>query len=224
MNNKNTIALSIFVGFALVAASIYAVGVPPVVYEMLGIEAGVESGSVSTDTPRRESDYRNVYGDPDASVTIVEFSDYECPFCARLHPTLKRIVDESKSSVNWEFRHLPLPSHRNAELAAQISECVRRELGNDAFWSYTDTVFANQHSVNIDYLTTIAAELGVEEKTLTECLADPEIDKQVGTDLATARAFGGSGTPFSVIIFADGTTRPVSGALPYQNWAALLNL
>jgi len=216
--NNTRIAASIFIGFALVAAAIYAVGMPPGVMNMFGM-----GDTYTIDSPSRDKD-AHMYGNPKADITIVEFSDYECPFCARLHPTLKRIVDESEGAISWEYRHLPLPSHRNAERAALVGECVARELGNDAFWQYTDTVFDNQQSVNTTFLTGVATNLGIREDKLEQCMQTDDVYEQVATDLATARAFGGSGTPFSVVVFADETTRSVSGALPYQNWISLLGL
>ena len=82
-----------------------------------------------------------VQGDENAPVTIVEFTDYECPFCARFHPTMDQIVDEYGGRVAWVYRHFPLPSHPKAEPLARGSECITELGGNDAFWVYTDYVF-----------------------------------------------------------------------------------
>lgn len=62
---------------------------------------------------------RNLYGSPRADITIVEFSDVECPFCARVHPTIERLVDESDGQINWEYRHLPLPYEQWVTLLEQ---------------------------------------------------------------------------------------------------------
>ena len=83
-------------------------------------------------------------GPADAEITIYEWSDYECPFCARVHPTLQRVVD-TYPNVNWTYRHLPLTSiHPQAVPAAAAALCIGQEEGNDAFWSFTDAVFADQ--------------------------------------------------------------------------------
>lgn len=83
-------------------------------------------------------------GDADAEITIYEWSDFECPFCARVHPTLQRIVD-TYPNVNWVYRNLPLTSiHPQAVPAAKAALCIGEEEGNDAFWQFTDTVFTDQ--------------------------------------------------------------------------------
>jgi protein-disulfide isomerase len=220
MQGNTPIALAIVVGFGLVAMAIYASGTPATV-------AGTPEKQ-QPETPKDlesplRTENRNLYGDPGAATTIVEFSDFECPFCSRVHPTIKRLVDESNGTINWEYRHLPLPMHRNAELAAVMSECVARSQGNDAFWSFSDTVFENQRSINADFMTTAATALGITESDLNTCIADPAIMERVTSDVAVARAYGGSGTPFSLIVTSDGSVTPVSGALPYERWLPLIN-
>ena len=75
--------------------------------------------------------------------TVIEYSDFECPFCSRVHPTLDRLAEEN-DNVTWVYRHLPLSFHPQALPAAIASECVAQEEGNDAFWQFADTIFANQ--------------------------------------------------------------------------------
>lgn len=81
----------------------------------------------------------HIYGNKDAQVTIVEYSDFECPYCKQFQPTLKRIVDESNGGVNWVYRHYPLHQHSFEKLVA--AECVSKIKGNDAFWKYSDLLF-----------------------------------------------------------------------------------
>lgn len=173
-------------------------------------------------TLKRTAD-QNLYGESKAPITIVEFSDVECPFCARLHPTLKQIVEQSDGGINWEYRHLPLPSHKNAELGAIALECVADSKGSVVFWKYLEKLLADQGKHSEKYYTDTALAFGVSETSFTKCLNDQKIIDRVSTDRQTARAFGGSGTPFSVIQFADGTTKSVSGALPFADWQKLFN-
>lgn len=223
----NSTAIAIFIGFGLVAGAIFVSSNNSGGTSANGVTMngghGAAQAATTDSSPKREQN-RHIYGSVDAPVTIVEFSDFECPFCARLHPTLGRLVDESDGQVAWEYRHLPLPSHRNAEMAAAIGECVASNLGNEAFWDYGSTVFGNQRSVNTTFLTETAGELGLAQEDLQTCINTSEVQSQIRTDLNTARSFGGNGTPFSVVVFADGTTRPVSGALPYESWKQLLSL
>lgn len=87
--------------------------------------------------PVEASDH--IFGNPDAPVTIIEYSDYECPFCKQYDPTLKKIVQESNGSVRWIYRHYPLHQHSFEKLVA--AECVAKIKGNDAFWKYSDLLF-----------------------------------------------------------------------------------
>lgn len=176
----------------------------------------------STNTsPERTTTPRWVYGNPRAETTIVEFSDFECPFCARVHPIIKRLVDESGGTVKWEFRHLPLPIHRNAEPAALAAECVGRLAGNDQFWEFTNRVFADQTLVPAS--AKVAADILGDEAALTACLSNTEVVAAVAADAASAAMYGGTGTPFSLVSQPDGSWKPVTGALPYENWKPFLN-
>ena len=221
-NNTNTtvLAASILVGFALVAGAIFFSGGT----STSGIFGhGNNAQEQMTQSPKRTDDsLRHVYGNLDAKTTVVEFSDYECPFCSRLHPTLKKLVDESDGAINWEYRHLPLSIHANAEPSAKAAECVAQLEGNDAFWSYSDALLGNQRGLTADFLQTQAIALGIDAQEYLSCIASNEIAQRVQTDTQHALALGGSGTPFNVVEFEDGTTRSASGALPYANWLQLL--
>jgi protein-disulfide isomerase len=81
----------------------------------------------------------HIYGNPDAKVTIVEYSDFECPYCKQFQPTLKKIVDESNGNVRWVYRNYPLHQHSFEKLLA--AECVAKLKGNDAYWKYADLLF-----------------------------------------------------------------------------------
>jgi protein-disulfide isomerase len=201
------ILISLVLGLALVALAVYL----------------VRNTATTSETPsplRERSAY--TYGSTRAPITIVEWSDAECPFCARVHPTLKRIVDESDGQVAWQYRHLPLPNHRMAKPAAVAAECVGEHVGNDAFWQYLDELFANQERITDTFLESSVTAAGVSPEAYTACQADSRIATLIASDEAAARHFGGSGTPFSLIIFPDNTIRPVRGALPYEDWQALL--
>jgi protein-disulfide isomerase len=212
MNQQLANAVAIFVGFAMIAGVIFVSGPPAFLY-----------GGEQVATPERPAKQAFVYGNPKAKTTIVEFSDYECPFCAKLHPTLKQIVDESEGTINWQCRHLPLPIHQHADHTARVAECVGREVGNEAFWEYSDTIFANQASLDKGYANQVAIDLGLTSEALEACIATEAVGEQIALDKAVATAFGGSGTPFSVIVFPDGTTKPVTGAVPYEQFNAVLN-
>lgn len=173
-----------------------------------------------TDARAFRSEGRRVYGNPDAAVTIVEFSDLECPFCARLHTTLKELVDGSNGNVNWEYRHLPLPMHQNARPAAIAAECVARLKNVDAFWQYLDVLFANIGSANALFLKREAGKLGLTAEAYDACIADPAVAAVVDADAAlVVERFGQQGTPFSLVVNnADDTAQVINGALPRTAW------
>jgi protein-disulfide isomerase len=206
--SKSLILASVLLGLCLVVAVVYKTNAEALSANQVTIE-------------RAESVHRHVYGDPSAAVKVVEFSDYQCPFCADLHPELKRLVDESDGQISWEYRHLPLASHPLARPAAVMLECVARELGNEAFWAFTTEIFQNQDSISAPYLYDEAKKRGLTEAALTACENDQTIQGVIDIDQATAEFLGASGTPFSVIIYPDQTYKTVTGANPYEQWVAL---
>lgn len=94
--------------------------------------------------PEKLADGKHIYGSMTAQFTLVEFSDFECPYCKRFHPTAKEVVDQSNGLVNWEWKHMPLGFHQPAAgIEAHAAECVGELAGNRAFWVYMDEIFAN---------------------------------------------------------------------------------
>ena len=165
----------------------------------------------------------HVRGNLDAPIALVEFSDFECPFCARIHPTLERIVDENKG-VKWVFRHFPLSSiHSRALSAAVASECIARLGGNDAFWSFADAAFADQSKLGDSWYRKMAASLGIDAEAFSACTRDSSVVTDIQADLDEATATGGRGTPYVVIVTEQGQLIPFSGALPYEQVAGLVD-
>lgn len=146
-------------------------------------------------------------GNPEAPVTIIEYSDFECPFCQRFHDSLKEVMDTSgrEGSVAWVYRHFPLAQlHSKAPAVSQASECVAELGGNDAFWRFTDTYYETTPSNNQIDLTTLpslAEQSGVDRAQFEECISGDRNRDKVEEDFAEAVAAGGTGTPFSVFVF-----------------------
>lgn len=209
----------VFAGLLIAGAMFWSNGSP--------INSGqTDSRQASTVDPKSslellaESDH--VRGDANARVTIVEYSDFNCSFCARLHPTLSRIVDEYNGQVNWVYRHFA--NYPQGRVAAVGSECAARLGGNSVFWDFTDRMFDNQRRLGDSFSIETAAALGVDEAEFRSCLTNSgEIESKIVAQRNEAISLGGRGTPFSVIITANGKLLPFSGALPYEHVKGLVD-
>jgi len=160
------------------------------------------------------------YGAPDAPLTLIEYSDFECPFCKRFHPTAKQLVDQSNGQVNWVYRHYPLPFHNpGAQKQAEASECAYEQGGDEAFWKYTDALYARTKSGGkgfaLDKLTPLAEELGLDGKAFESCLSSDKYAGRVKEDLEEGASVGITGTPGNILLNnASGEVSLISGAKP----------
>lgn len=219
-------AMAIVMAGGLIALAIYFGGnrnpVAPAVGEEQKVvvdESGVEEpkGPVVGDI-REVSSKDHVRGASNAKVTIIEYSDLECPFCKRFHPTMQKIVNEYPKDVRWVYRHFPLEMlHSKAKKEAEATECAGEQ---GKFWEMIDRIFAvtpSNNGLNLDDLPKLAKEAGVLGIPKFEaCLESGKYADRVAADLADAEAAGGRGTPYSVIIGPGGEKQPLSGAQPYE--------
>ncbi|MBI3120575.1 MAG: thioredoxin domain-containing protein [Candidatus Kerfeldbacteria bacterium] len=136
-------------------------------------------------------------GDQDAEITVVEFSDFQCPYCQRVHPTLVSLIQQNGKDVNWALQHLPLSFHPNAQPAAEASECANEQ---GKFWEFADAMFANQDRLGNDLYNEQAGTLGMNVDQFKKCVSDKKYASRVTDDLALSRTVGASGTPYFVII------------------------
>lgn len=177
-------------------------------------EAGAPTANAQVRPPSAGDHIR---GSADAPIVLIEYSDFQCPYCSVIHPTLKKIVDESNGQVAWVYRQLPLTSiHPEAQPAAEASECVAEQLGDAGFWQFADTLFANQAKLGSAYYAEVAKSVGADPAKFTACMAAGTHREKIATDTIEAQSNGGSGTPFTVVLNTkNGKAAPVSGALPY---------
>src|SRR3989344_939049 len=111
-------------------------------YEQFMTAIEQASASAKTMDVRPPSAQDHIVGSPAAPIVLIEYSDFQCPFCSRVHPTLQRIVSESNGKISWVYRHFPLSSiHPQATPAANASECIAEQLGSDGFWKFAGIVF-----------------------------------------------------------------------------------
>lgn len=151
-----------------------------------------------------------VKGEAGAPVLIVEFSDYQCPFCARVEPSLKQVEEKyiKTGKVKIVYRDYPLGFHDKAQKAAEASECAHDQ---GKFWEYHDKLFANQNNLDIFSLKQYAKDLELDTAKFDKCLDSGEKASEVSKDVTDANAAGVSGTP---IFFINGVA--LKGAQPYD--------
>ena len=160
------------------------------------VDSGADSGNRVLDV-LSVKDGEAVSGNKNSEILLVEYSDFECPFCSRFHPTAKRAVNEL--GIAWAYRHFPLPSHQTAEEGAIIAECVKDNLGDDEFLSYVDGVFENGTG-NLGLYKSLGKREGLSDLQINTCLASDEYKSRVQDSVAEGSGIGVRGTPGSFII------------------------
>jgi protein-disulfide isomerase len=150
-----------------------------------------------------------------AQVAVVEFSDFACPFCARVNPTLNQIVKTYGDQVEIVFKHLPLPIHSKAPAAHAAAEAAHRQ---GKFWEMHDLIFANQRQLIPEKYEEYAQQLGLDMDRFRKDLASSAVKKRVAADTAEAARLGVSGTPG---FFING--RFLSGAKPFDSFKQLID-
>lgn len=213
------VPIAIIVGFALIALAIFFTGdrstdpAPAVTSEGDPI---VASGTVR---PVDQTDY--VRGNPNAPIVMIEYSDYDCPFCKQYHDTLNQIMNEYGVSgkVAWVYRQFPLPQlHPNAPKISEAALCVGNLGGSTAFWTFTDKVFqerAINEQTNMVKLTEYAQDAGVDMGAYQTCLGTSQMEGAVKTSVEEALALGAVGTPYTVLIVGN-EQAIVNGAQSYE--------
>lgn len=186
-----------------------------------------QEADVSVVLPITEDDH--ILGSPNAKITIIEYSDIDCPFCKNFHETMKQVIDEYGPSgdVAWVYRHFPLTSiHPNAARHALASECVADLGGNDAFWSFLDVLFENapgNQQTDPSRYSEFAAEVGIDTAAFEACIADDSKMAEIEDSFNTALAAGATGTPFNVVIVEGEEPVSFSSALPFEQMKAVID-
>lgn len=165
-----------------------------------------------------EDDY--IRGNKKAKVALVEYSDMECPYCKRFHPTMQQVISEYGDEVKWVYRHFPLSFHANAQKESEAAECAGKLGGNEAFWKYVDKIFerttSNGSGFALDALVPLAGEVGLSKTKFKTCLDSGEFAQKVKDQMADGTAEGVTGTPGTIIIDGNGATQLVPGAVPFE--------
>ncbi|MFH1769778.1 MAG: DsbA family protein [Parcubacteria group bacterium] len=234
IKNKQTISLAIALSLVALVLSVYAsIGAYKINNEEtfnekveVSIDAYVAKKQAEVDQAQNPTptepvevsmDDDAVKGDDDAPITMIEFSDFECPFCGRyFRDTLSQIQEKyiDTGKIKYVFRDYPLGFHQYALSAAIAAECVRAEGGDDAYYTYHDTLFANQTAIDSDSLKSYASDMGYD---IADCLDSEEYADEVQNDFDAGYSYGVRGTP---AFFING--RFISGAQPYASFESVI--
>lgn len=165
---------------------------------------------------RVDENFDHIRGNKNAKVTLIEYADFECPFCKDFHGTMKQVMAKYGNDVRWVFRQYPLESlHKQAWTEALASECAGEQ---GKFWEFADNIFDKTNSndsLNLAKLQAYAVEVGVDATTFNTCLKQEKYAVKVGEDIADAQSAGAEGTPYALLIDANGDIVPLRGALPF---------
>lgn len=175
--------------------------------------------SVNVSAPSAQD---HIIGSPSAPVVLIEYSDFECPYCSMVYPTLKAIVNASGGKIAWVMRNFPLKSiHPEANPAANAAECIAAQLGDKGWWEFADAVFANQSKMNAAYYGQLAAQFGANMQQYNSCVSKSTYQSKIDAQETEAENNGGQGTPYTVV-WGSGKQVPVSGAQPQSNFELVI--
>ena len=159
----------------------------------------------------------HIRGNANAKITLVEYSDFECPFCASFHPTVKQLLADYPNDIRLVYRHFPLRQlHPNAQKAAEASECAAEQ---GKFWEMHDKLFElnTARSLTLDAMKTAAKDMGLDTTKFNSCVDSGKYASEVEKDYKDGIAGGVTGTPGTFV-----GSEYVAGALPYESVKAVV--
>lgn len=223
-DNKYAVPVAIVLAGALIAGALFFVK---------GGSDASETGGIkmpsAEDVPQevvkirgvQQDDY--IIGPKDAKLVIVEYSDFECPFCKRFHETMHEVAKAFPNDVAWVYRQFPLQTlHQKAPAESVASECVGKLGGNEAFWKFANKLYEvtpSNDGLDLAKMPEYAVEAGVDKDAFVACLDDEDVLAAVQTDFDEAVASGGQGTPYSLILY-KGEQLEIPGAIPFDDYNA----
>lgn len=195
---------------------IEAGNIDPYLFADDSTRAELPSIAANAETPDVESRDDPFEGPVNASVVVVEFGDFQCPFCRQAFPTVRELSEKYKTRVKFIWRDFPLSSvHPDAQMAAEAGECAQ-EQGN--FWAYHDALFINQHDLSASALVRYAQQVGLDATAFSACLTSRRFEQEVTQDLQAGLRAGVAGTP---TFFING--QRLEGAIPTSIFEQILN-
>lgn len=188
-------------------------------------EAPADPG-VALDKVVAISDEDYIRGNADAKVMLLEYSDFECPFCGRFHPTIAQLLTDYGDDIGVAYRHYPLSFHPNAQKAAEASECVGKQKGSEGFWAFADAIFAvtqRDGKLTPESITQAATGTGVDMTQFQSCLDSGEFAEKVAAQMAAGSTAGVTGTPGTFVIVDGKAVDFIGGALPVESIKATID-
>ncbi len=179
------------------------------------------------DVPKPDANKDHILGDKNARFSLVEYSDFICPFCKKFHPTAQSLVTQYNGQVNWVLRNFPLSIHDPlATDTAIAAECVAKTSSNDAFWKFADSMMADQANQNRDaaYYGKMGMAAGADSAKVMDCFSKRETENIVIAGLNEGMNVGVTGTPASYILDnKTGETFFIGGAAPLAKFASIID-
>lgn len=220
--SKSSLAvpIAIVIGFALIAIAIYFSGIGTASPTPAPINSQ-QAAQAPTSNIRAVDENDYIRGNPNAPIMLVEYSDYDCPFCKQFHQTMNQIMDEYgvTGQVAWVYRQFPIAQlHPNAPKISEAALCVGEIAGNDAFWEFSDLIF-NERGINeptnMTKLAEYAVEVGASRDAYNNCLQSGRYTDEVNASVAEGIAAGIQGTPQSFLLVGNQQAM-IDGAQPYD--------
>ncbi len=171
----------------------------------------------------------HIRGNKDAKISLIEFSDFECPYCKRFHSTAQAVVDAYEGDVNWVYRHFPLQFHDPlATKAAVATECANDQDDNEKFWEMADLIYETTNSggrgMDPSEFSTLAERIGLEKSEFEACMDSGRFDEHIKSDIADGSSAGVAGTPGTIILNNQtGEAVLIEGAQPLESFQKVID-
>jgi len=184
------------------------------------LDSAQVGGSAANVAPVTTADH--IYGNPNAEIKVITFTDYECPFCKDFHKEMKKALAEYGSDIAWIYRNFPLDElHSKARKEAYAAECAGNLGGNAKFWTYVDKIFEvtpSNNGLDLSLLPDIAEEIGIDRGAFQTCLnqGSEKYDERINNSISDGIGAGAGGTPFSVVL-VNGNAYEIPGAFPFES-------
>lgn len=220
-NSSPIIPIAIICGFAMIAIAIFFTNQSRDTKPVTNQNSGSASNELTDGIARvvDESDY--ILGNPNAPIVMVEYSDYDCPFCKQFHQTMHQIMDEYgvTGRLAWVYRQFPLVElHPNAPRISEAALCVGDIAGNSAFWTFSDLVFDKRdinEQTNVTKLADYAELSGVDSSQYAACMKDGRMKQSVEDSIRDGYNAGARGTPYTILLVGN-QQAVINGAQPYD--------